>query len=1461
MPQLNVYANAYALIIGVGAYHHINRLHKTTTDAQDLHAVLRQQGYPASNVVMLLDDEATKFAISDKFDWLARRTDPDSTVLIFFAGHGAQRVGGFEPGEYLCPVEADWYNLRNTTISKDELTTALGAIPSERLVVLLDACHSGGMGQARGALAMQGLKEGLSEQTYSQLSAGEGRVVIASCRPDEVSWELDDMRNGLFSHYLLAGLRGEAADRDGAVRALPLFSYLSRQVSQHPSPQPQNPLLKTETSGDIILCQTAPVVDEPEALTPSTPESVPEPQPTPPTAPQPSARERPEPQPVISSPSTPQPTPPAQPKWRTSLWFISGAIGLGLMVTIGVCGVLAVMSGLIDLSALVPAELTATATPTVIPTLVPGTTPVPGTTQTRPTDGMTMVYVPAGEFLMGSADDDPQAEDDEKPQHRVSLDAFWIDRTEVTNAQYQRCVDARQCRESRFASNTVYNGAEYPVVGVSWEDARTYCEWAGGQLPTEKEWEYAARGPESLIYPWGDEFDAAKGSFFGSTDGYEYTAPVGSHPDGASWVGAEDMAGNVWEWVQSKYKDYPYQVDDGREDLEGTDVRRVLRGGGWVDGERSLRAADRLRLTVALRNRDIGFRCVLPAGREFPEIAELNVTATMTSMPEPLPSATPAAIVTPSPEPTATHTPTNTPVPRTTQTRLADGMTMVYVPAGEFLMGSADDDPQASDAEKPQHPVRVDAFWIDRTEVSVSQFRGFVEATGYQTSAEKDGFSWVYDGNTWNQTTGADWQHPFGPDSTAVDSHPVTQVSWDDAVAYCEWVGGRLPTEAEWEYAARGPESLVYPWGDEFEEAKGVFVGGEDGYDQTASVGSYPSGASWVGAQDMAGNVWEWVQDWYGDYPLAAETLVNPTGPKSGSQRVLRGGSWVSSERNVRAAVRDGHDIIISYRDFYIGFRCVLPADQEFPEIAELNVTAISIPTPISTATMTSTPDPLPSDTSTATQTLTDTQTSIPPTPTATLTLGLGATQTRPIDSMTMVYVPAGEFLMGSTDDDPQASDDEKPQHTVRVDAFWIDRTEVSVNQFRKFVEATGYQTTAERDGWSWVNNTPNYEWVETDGADWQHPFGPDSAGIDTHPVTQVGWEDAGAYCEWAGGRLPTEAEWEYAARGPESLIYPWGHEFEGNTANFCDKNCDFFWKNESVNDGYGQTAPVGSYPAGASWIGAQDMAGNVSEWTQSAYRAYPYATDDGREALDSVDVRVLRGGGWPHDVMWSLRTASRSRDTVSLSNDIIGFRCVLPADREFPEIAELNVTATLTSTPEPLPSDTPTATVTPSPEPTATYTPTNTQIPVPPTPSSTPTNTPAPGTTLTRFDDGMTMLYVPAGEFLMGSADDDPQAADSEKPQHRVSLDAFWIDRTEVTNAQYRQCVDSGLCEESSFADVKNYNSETYPVVGVGWNDAVTYCNWAGGRLPTEAEWEYAARGPESLVYPWGNVFDGTKT
>lgn len=309
---------------------------------------------------------------------------------------------------------------------------------------------------------------------------------------------------------------------------------------------------------------------------------------------------------------------------------------------------------------------------------------------------------------------------------------------------------------------------------------------------------------------------------------------------------------------------------------------------------------------------------------------------TGTAVPTPVPATLPPAA-----KPTAlppTAVPTMAPIVVDTSTRAQDGMVMVHVPAGEFPMGSAPRGAGAFPNEKPQHTVYLDAFWIDRTEVTVALFRAFVEASGYVTTAEKKGsaYAWVESAKEWQQVSGADWQHPFGPGSNAEDSHPVVQVTWSDAAAYCAWVGGSLPTEAQWEKTARGTDGRTYPWGSTFDGTRLNYcdsrcTGGDptfdDGYRFTAPVGSYPSGISPYGALDMAGNAWEWTADRYDEGYYAQSPARNPGGPPAGYSRVLRGGSWNHDRSGMRTAFRLDSPLANSVDNF--GFRCTVPAGSE----------------------------------------------------------------------------------------------------------------------------------------------------------------------------------------------------------------------------------------------------------------------------------------------------------------------------------------------------------------------------------------------------------------------------------------------------------------------------------------------------------------------------------------------------
>lgn len=256
--------------------------------------------------------------------------------------------------------------------------------------------------------------------------------------------------------------------------------------------------------------------------------------------------------------------------------------------------------------------------------------------------------------------------------------------------------------------------------------------------------------------------------------------------------------------------------------------------------------------------------------------------------------------------------------------------------------------------------------------------------------------------------------------------------------------------------------------------------------------------------------------------------------------------------------------------------------------------------------------------------------------------------------SFDWVTIPSGDFILGSDrKKDPEALHDEMPQHKLHLVEYRIARVPVTVAQFTDFVSATGYRTRAEQEGFAYVWNGTAFDWVE--GTNWQHPRSPNDSVVNrqNHPVIQFSWYDAQAFCRWAGVRLPTEAEWEKAARGTDGRIWPWGNNPPNNTL------CNF-------DSRVGGTTPVGSYVEGKSPYGVLDMAGNIWEWVSSMWGTdenlpdygYPYDPNDGRENLDepTAVMRGLRGGAWDQKSS-RVRCAFRGRCDPSHSADLGGFR------------------------------------------------------------------------------------------------------------------------------------------------------------------------------------------------------------
>ena len=508
---------------------------------------------------------------------------------------------------------------------------------------------------------------------------------------------------------------------------------------------------------------------------------------------------------------------------------------------------------------------------------------------------------------------------------------------------------------------------------------------------------------------------------------------------------------------------------------------------------------------------------------------------------------------------------------------------MALIPAGDFEMG--DDDVGTLKPSKPAHMVYVDAFYIDKYEVTNAQYKKFILANPEWQKKNID--EKFHDGKYLHHWT--DNNYPSDK-----ENHPVTYVSWYAAMAYAKWAGKRLPTEAEWEKAARGgTKDLSFPWGKLNDENKANYridihheiIG------DTTPVDTYPENGYKL--HDMAGNVSEWCLDeyisvFYKIYPRGkplnnpiagadsiTDIISNFENIRSRSPRITRGGGWISSPREIAVYSRFGGQT--NQTDADIGFRCVVDL----------------------------------------------------------------------VENNSMVLIPAGEFNMGY--EGKGAYKDTIPVHKVYVDAFYIDKYEVTNAQYRKFILANPEWRKMNIDK-KFHDGDYLYDWH---GNNYPH-------GRANRPVTYVSWYAAMAYAKWAGKRLPTEAEWEKAARGGlQGKHYPWGNSIDANKANYRSSNI-------------GDTVPVGT--SLGNGYDLYDISGNVSEWCLDGagwqfYKNSPYKNPIEGEAsitelvsnFKNVEIivhRVRRGGAW-NDTKRFIAVFHRDYNLPNRTEAVLGFRCV----------------------------------------------------------------------------------------------------------------------------------------------------------------------------------------------------------
>ena len=1060
-------------------------------------------------------------------------------------------------------------------------------------------------------------------------------------------------------------------------------------------------------------------------------------------------------------------------------------------------------------------------------------------TITNPIDSAEMVLVPAGEFLMGSKDG--EGNDDERSQHKVQLDAYYIYKNEVTVAQYRKfCTATGYPMPTEPAWNWQDN---QPIANVSWDDAKAYAGWAGATLPTEAQWEKASRGIDGKVYPWGNTWDASKArSSVKSFADTQQPAAVGSYPAGASPYGCLDMAGNVWEWCSDFYtSDYYLNSPTVNPTGPMQGSTRVLRGGSWGDYDPgNFRSSFRPSREPSSRYNDCGFRCV-------------TVRAPMIN-------------------------------PK-------DNAVMVWVPGATFTMGKTD---EKRIDEYPVHQVTLSGYWIYQYDVTVAQYIAFCTATDRALPEKPDGLSWFRIGLinplmrqhpilnvTWFDAKAyADWAGVTLP----------TEAQWEYAA--------KGPQGRNYPWGGTATKGDEYNGWDATKCANRENSANVD--KSTWPVGSFPAGASWCGAQDMTGNAVQWCSDWYGAY--AATAVTDPTGPQTGNSRVRRGDSWNGEAFGCRNSIRSNYNPDFSGFDV-TGFRCASTLTEHAPAITPTKpsititaptIVAIAPSSAIVGAVVTITGTYLDKVTAVtfngiAAKTITDnTATSVKVTVPEGATSGkLSVTsasgtvtsvddfivylglKTNVKDGSEMVWVPGGTFTMGNAVG--YGEEREHPAHQVTLDGYWIFQYDVTVAQYRDFCTATGHELPQFPSRNSWEGKT-----------------GWDDPALQQHPIVNVSWNDAKAYADWASVTLPTEAQWEYAARGPRGYNYPWGGTISKNdsTNGWDATKCASHSNSYSVGK---STWPVGSFPAGASWCGAQDMAGNVWQWCGDWYGDYSAATVTNPTGPVKGNGRVLRGGSWSYGGSYS-RSAYRNNGNPESNNTAInGFRCVATLAGTVPKNTNLTTAApTITNI---APTSAVVGTV-------VTITGTNLdkvtavtfngiavktitsntatvlKVSVPEGATSGKLAVTTAGGTVTSMNDfavnlglktnakdNAGMLWVSGGTFTMGDAAD----VGYKRPAHQVTLTGYWIYKYDVTVAQYLsfcRATRRGLPKWPG--NIDGWEGKTgwddpalqqHPKVNVSWNDAKAYADWAGVSLPTEAQWEYAARGPQGSNYPWGGI------
>lgn len=633
-----LYTNSHALVVGINAYPHLrpeDQLECAENDAVRLREVLiRSYGFPPQNITLLLSARATKTAIQSGLNSLAEpaRVKPGDRVLVYFSGHGKDvrltkdsRMGFLLPTDARVGLEEpNPAEYLRTCVRMDEVQGMLRLTPAKHALVIADACFSGLLvgsklvdDEGAGASAASAVR-GWSVRPAKQILTAGGK--------DEKAKEDRERGYGLFTFKLLEELTARAANADRAFPVLDLWVRLKPSVSGLSGGQ-QVPQFSQQdgTDGQFLLLPTSPrPVPVLHGLTPFGGAR---------TARIPALPERPKrndaslPQGKVGTVMLVQPrgwvnvtsTPPGARIFQDGVDTgqvtparVPVELGLEDRRQVGIA-----LRHARRREAFRRVEIARGAVVPLDVQLEEGESPLEPPRRQAPSrqtkDGAELVWIPPGEFEMGASTAEP-GEADERPVHPVRIRrGFWLYRTEVTNAMYRRFVQEVGHPQPLFWRDRRFNQDQQPVVGVTWEDAASYCKWVGGRLPTEAEWEYAARGRDGRRYPWGDTAPSPYLVTSGLPSTTGVPEAVGSHPAGASWRGALDLAGGVCEWCSDWYDPGYYGVSpdvDPRGPSQGT--HRVLRGGSWFYLPANLRSNRRDHNDPRTQLSVNGFRPVVP---------------------------------------------------------------------------------------------------------------------------------------------------------------------------------------------------------------------------------------------------------------------------------------------------------------------------------------------------------------------------------------------------------------------------------------------------------------------------------------------------------------------------------------------------------------------------------------------------------------------------------------------------------------------------------------------------------------------------------------------------------------------------------------------------------------------------------------------------------------------------------